>query len=144
MTATKLALLLDECVTEPLANAIKNGSGTISVEHIDSSHQLWKKSDEMVMEYATNTGRIVVTTDERLDESRFPICTHPGIIIIKSGNRHAFSRRHIFKKFMLSGHRQQAKHAVTRLKSSGSFIKRLRPDSDTRLHEIPLDIRVSP
>jgi predicted nuclease of predicted toxin-antitoxin system len=135
---TKLALLLDECVQTHLAEEIGRCPGVSGVERIDDSHELGNCStpDTRVMAHAVKTGRILVTVESRLNEERFPICTHPGIIVI-SGS-HALQKGALFSRFMRSGERKHAKHAVTYLRASGSIIRMRHEDGSTK--DIPLDI----
>lgn len=114
---TKLRLLLDECVQAPLAVQIQACPGILSTEHVNAGHVLGNSSttDEAIMEYATKENRVVVTVEGRFDESRFPICTHPGIIVLKAPGRHEAEKAAMFRRFMQSGHRAKCRHAITAL-----------------------------
>lgn len=127
---TKLALLIDECVPRHMAEAIAQCSGVSSAEHITNAHHLGNcgTPDERVIEYANQTKRIVVTVETRMNEDSFAICTNPGIIVIHSTSGHGFSKSELFAKFMRSGDRKHARHAVTHLRVNGSTIKRRNED----------------
>jgi predicted nuclease of predicted toxin-antitoxin system len=133
-------LLLDECTQEPLAEAIKQCSGILSVEAITADHPLGNRStsDKELVDYATAQKRILVTTEGRLNEKKFEICSHPGIIVIQATNRHESIKANIFVKFMRSGYRHNSKHAVTYLRLKGSLI-RYRGD-DGLIRELPVRI----
>lgn len=84
-----------------------------SVEYVRDL-SLRSDDDEAVVGYAKRTNRIVVTTEMDMNEKRFRICTHPGIIVI-GGNRHETIQSGSFRQFMKSGMRKAANHAVTYL-----------------------------
>lgn len=107
---TNLKLLLDECVTNPLAEMLKALPGTqkvVAVRDLMNS-----ATDVQVVAYAKSVDMIVVTTETAMNERQFKICTHPGIIVLCGKNRHEEVMATSFKKFMLSGHRKKASHAV--------------------------------
>lgn len=124
--STKLRLLLDECVPAPLVMEIENCSGILNVEVIDANHFLGncKASDESIVAYATSDNRILVTTEARLNEKKFRVCTHSGIIVIRAAQRHEMDKAKLFSRFMKSGHRGKCVHAVTKLKvESGTRVE---------------------
>lgn len=125
---TNLRILLDEAITNPLAEMIKGCSSAINVEYIRDIESMKSTSDEGVVSYATRQDRIVVTTETGINHKKFKICTHPGIIVL-CGPRHETIHAEVFQKFLLSGERVKAKHAVTfisqkeaRIKTANSFV----------------------
>jgi hypothetical protein len=79
--------------------------------------------DPAVIAYAKEHNRIVVTTETGMNHKSFPICTHPGIIVLAGKRRHESFHAGIFKRFLLSGRRQDSQDAVTFLSSEGARIK---------------------
>lgn len=75
------------------------------------------------MEVAKQERRILVTTDRGLNERAFPICTHPGIIMLRFSCRHEPAAQRVFRKFLLSGLRKHAKDSVTYLSETEATIK---------------------
>jgi predicted nuclease of predicted toxin-antitoxin system len=136
--STKLRLLLDECVPPVIAAEIKSCSGILSVKSITAEHFLGNKKtpDEAVVDYARQVRRVVVTTETRLNEKKYTICTHPGIIVINATNRHELEKAKLFTRFMKSGHRAASKHAVTKLRVENSVRVEMAPDGTIR--EIPI------
>ena len=128
---TKLKLLVDECVPGPLVDGIRTCSGLRNVEIIDANHQLGNKStpDDEVVAYAKKTGRIVLTVEGRLNEKRFPVCSHPGIIVIKATCMPKIDRVEQFRSFMKSGHRKKCLHAVTKFQSQNEAVIIARDES---------------
>ena len=124
---TKLRLLLDECVTDPLAKALGDCSSALNLEYV-RENGMGSAEDADVMRYATREDRIVVTTETGINHKKFKICTHPGIIILSGKRRHESIQADIFKKFLLSGHRSKANHAVTFLSHEGARIKTGEPE----------------
>ena len=110
--STNLRLLLDEAVTDVLAKLISESSAAINVECV--RHLSIKgTSDDGVMKYALQESRIVVTTETGMNHKTFPVCTHPGIIVISGKRRHESIHAGMFRRFLLSGHRKEAQDAVT-------------------------------
>lgn len=111
---------MDKIVAE-----IQSSPGTLSVEAITREHPLANKgtTDDEVVAYATHERRILVTTEGRLDEKKFTVCTHSGNIVIGAGKRYEFERAKLFTRFMQSGHRSAAKHAVTKLRFGRECIR---------------------
>ena len=72
--------------------------------------------DEALIDYAREKNRILVTTESRLNEQRFQICTHPGIIVVQATKRHDALKSKMFKDLVLSGVRSRCNHAVTYLR----------------------------
>lgn len=118
---TKLRLLLDEQVPRQLAAALQRASKLDVVCVRDTAVR--GQDDQAVINYARNERRIVVTADLGISENSFPICTHPGIIILRSRQQHVAIREKLFQRFIRSGHRKHAKDAVTRLTHDEAQIK---------------------
>jgi predicted nuclease of predicted toxin-antitoxin system len=79
------------------------------------------KDDEMVMAFANKENRIVFTVERKFKE--FPVCTHPGIIILTVRERHESIRQRIFARFMRSGFRKHTKDNLTRLSTDQAEIE---------------------
>jgi hypothetical protein len=73
--------------------------------------------------YAKEHRRIVLTTETGMNHRSFPVCTHPGIIVLAGGHRHESIHAGNFQKFLLSGRRQEAQDAVTFISESDVRIK---------------------
>jgi predicted nuclease of predicted toxin-antitoxin system len=130
---TNLRLLLDECVTDPLAKMITECSSALNIEYIRDIG-MCGADDAQVITYATKVGRIVVTTETGINHRKFKICTHPGIIVLGGKRRHETIHAEAFKKFLLSGYRKDANHAVTFLSETEVRIKTTsEPDMIIRL-----------
>ena len=125
---TNLRLLLDECVTNPLAEMLKGLSSALNVEYLRDLG-LSGIEDHDVMQLAIQKNRIVVTTETGLNHKKFKICRHPGIIVIGGRHRHETAQANAFRKFMLSGHRSKTNHAVTFLSETEARIKTSNDDS---------------
>ena len=112
--ATKLRLLLDECLSGPLAEQIKQHR-SLNVEHVNDT-PLGNQStpDTAIVDYARKTNRIVVTPEQGIDEKKFIICTHPGIVVFRATKRHSHHLR-MFRDLMASGQRIKCRHAFTYL-----------------------------
>lgn len=131
--STNLKILLDEAITNVLADEIRRSSSAINVEYMRELPIKGAKDPE-VMEYAKASNRIVVTTETGLNDKTFPVCTHPGIIVLKGRRRHESFHAGIFRRFLLSGKRTLARDAVTHISEKSMRIK-----SHTEELEIPLD-----
>jgi len=119
LPTTSLRLLLDECVDRTLKDDIKALGRSLRVECVGELPFANKGcSDEDVVKYAKDNNRIVVTTESRFSEKQFPICTHPGIIVIKAITHHSSWKSRMFRDLAQSGMRTQCNHAVTYLRLS--------------------------
>jgi predicted nuclease of predicted toxin-antitoxin system len=119
---TKLRAIIDEAVPDPLAREIQQMSGidAICVREVSA---VKGRSDKDVMDYASEQRRIVVTTETAFNERAFPICTHPGIIVISTKSRHESIQQGVFKEFLGSGHRKYAKDSVTYVRQDEALVK---------------------
>lgn len=124
---TNLRLLLDESVTDVLAEQIQSIASGHNIEYCRDL-PIKGAADSLVVDYARKNNRIVITTETAMNQRQFPICTHPGIIVIAGKRRHESIHAGIFKKFLLSGHRVEARDAVTFLSDSEMRIKNHRGD----------------
>jgi len=122
-----LRLLLDECVQAELAEAIRKHKA-IDAFWVNESEGLSSSSDEELMALARLQNRIFVTVENRIDDKRFRICTHPGIIVFRAKRQHDAVRSNIFRLFMLSGQRARSKKAVTYLRIDGVTFRERRKD----------------
>lgn len=109
-------------MTNPLAEMLKQMSSALSVEYLRDL-QLTGIEDTEVVRLANQKNRIVVTTETGLNHKKFKICRHPGIIVFAGRRRHEQSQAESFRRFLLSGHREEAKHAVTFLSEHEVRIK---------------------
>lgn len=119
---TNLRLLLDESVTDPLAELIAKVSA-LNVEYVREITHVKGRADRVVVDYARESNRIVVTTETGMNEHSFPVCTHPGIIILAGKHRHESIQGGLFQRFLLSGHRKLAKDCVTTISEGEATIK---------------------
>jgi len=119
LLSTNLRILLDESVTDVLAQQFK----AMPALNVEYCRELAIKgvSDPEVIAYAKKHRRITVTTETAMDHRSFPVCTHPGIIVMAGNNRHEAIHAENFKRFLLSGHRKKTRDAVSFL--SGSAIR---------------------
>lgn len=118
--STDLKLLIDEAVPDPLAHAIQKIPAIRSLYARDVP-EVAGKDDEIVMAFATKENRIVFTTERKFKQ--FPVCTHPGIIILTVRERHESIRRHIFARFTRSGYRKHTKDNLTLLSTNQAEMK---------------------
>jgi predicted nuclease of predicted toxin-antitoxin system len=130
--STNLRLLLDEAVTDTLARLIRESSSAINVEYVRDL-PIRGASDVAVMDYARKESRIVVTTETGMNHKSFPVCKHPGIIVLAGRRRHESIHAGIFERFLRSGHRKAAEDAVTFLSESEIRIKSHSGDTTFRL-----------
>jgi predicted nuclease of predicted toxin-antitoxin system len=121
---------LDECVTDPLAKALGDSSSALNIEYIRNIGMA-SAEDAEVIRYAKKENRIVVTTETGINHKKFKICTHPGIIVLGGKHRHETIHAEVFQKFLLSGHRKEAHHAVTFLSQKEARIKTGETTPDT-------------
>jgi len=110
--STNLRLLLDEAITDPLARLIRESSSAINVEYMREL-PIRGATDHRVIEYALQESRIVVTTETGMNHKTFPVCSHAGIIVITGKSRHESFQADLFRRFLLSGRRQEAKDSIT-------------------------------
>lgn len=108
--STNLRLLIDADIELEVVRQLQEISA-LNIEHALSLEHL--KTDEEVMKYAKDQGRIVLTLDRDFKKTAFPICTHPGIIRFTCRNKHSSELVAAFKSFVQCGHRVDAKHAIT-------------------------------
>ena len=135
--STNLRLLLDECLQGELAEEIKTWK-KLHAEWVCDIPSLRGRSvpDEELMRHAQERKSILVTVEGRLNERRFEICTHHGIVVFKATKRHESIKAQIFKKLMLCGERKLCKHGVTYLRSEEIVFRRKGDDGrlfDTRI-----------
>lgn len=138
--STKIPLLIDECVPAPLSAKIAASSGISSFEAITADHPLGNRGtpDHVLVRYATEGGKILVTVEGRLDEKLYRIRTHSGIIVIKATKRHEVEQANLFRRFMRSGYRGGSRHSVTKLRLEGSERLELGPTGIVRKVPLPL------
>lgn len=119
---TNLRLLLDEAITDVLADVIRTSSSAINVEYVRELH-IRGRSDEEVIQYAKSHRQIVVTTETGMDHRRFPVCTHSGILVLAGSRRHETAQGEAFRRFLLSGYRIKARDSITHITESEARIK---------------------
>jgi predicted nuclease of predicted toxin-antitoxin system len=112
----------------------KSAFNAVCVRKIAS---LKNQDDDVVMAYAKDESRIVLAIDTDFNRSNYPICTHPGIIRIDTRSKHFEVITEAIRKFILSGHRALADHAITYITQTGIRIERKAtcPDSADGLME---------
>lgn len=128
---SNLRLLLDEAVTDPLAEMIRSASSALNVQYVRELPEIAGTEDKNVINYATKDNRIVLTTETGINHKKFKICTHPGIIVLGGKHRHEAIHAKAFHKFLLSGRRQEANHAVTFITEKQARIKKSETEPDT-------------
>jgi predicted nuclease of predicted toxin-antitoxin system len=109
---TKLRLLIDESIEDPLAD-FACGISAFNAACVRDLQDLRGKSDRDVMIRAQAEDRIVLTLDAGFNKSNYPICRHEGIIRIGSACKRVSMMADSIGKFSLCGHRSAAKHSIT-------------------------------
>ena len=127
---SNLRLLLDEAVTDPLAEMIKESSSALNIQYVRDLPDVAGTEDKNVVAYAKRENRIVLTTETGINHKKFKICTHPGIIVLGGKHRHEMIHAKAFQRFLLSGYRQKANHAVTFVSEKQARIKTSETDPD--------------
>ena len=127
---TDLRLLLDECLQAELAKEIKKW-GALDTQWVNETKMLLSASDDELMDVARADNRILVTIENRINEKKYRLCTHPGIIVFKAKAQHDVVKAKLFKRFMLSGQRARARKAVTYLKMDSVTFKEMGKDGKT-------------
>jgi predicted nuclease of predicted toxin-antitoxin system len=115
-----LRLLIDEAVPDPLARAIQKISAIRSLYARDLL-EVAGKDDQTIMSFAVRENRIIFTIERKFKE--FPVCTHPGIIILTVRERHESIRQRVVAKFMRSGFRKHTKDNLTTLSTNQAEIE---------------------
>src|SRR6266700_3884291 len=122
LLTTKLRILIDAAVTNPLAKQLMKAS-CLNAVYVREIPHLTSATDSALMEHAKEEKRILVTTETGINEKSFKICSHPGIIIFATRDRHESIQAKLFQKFLLSGFRKHTKDAVTYLTSKNAIVK---------------------
>jgi len=117
-----LRVLIDAAVTDPLADELMEAS-CLKAEYARDIPGLCEAPDEGIMQYAKQENRIVITTETGFNERAFPICSHPGIIILALRDRHEAIGARIFQRFLLSGFRKYTKDSVTYLSEEKAVVR---------------------
>jgi predicted nuclease of predicted toxin-antitoxin system len=115
-------VLIDAAVTDPLAEELMKAS-CLRAEYARDNPDLCDATDEAIMQYAKQEDRVVITTETGFTERAFPICSHPGIIVLALRERHEAIGAKIFQKFLLSGYRKYTKDALTHLYSDKAVVR---------------------
>ncbi len=95
---------------------------SLNAEYARKMPTLKGHEDQVLMRYADETKRIMVTAEFGINEKTFPICTHPGIIVFAGRSRHRDINARIFQRFLKSGNRRRAHHAVVYLSQNQARI----------------------
>src|SRR5260370_18787601 len=135
LLTTNLRVLIDEAVTDPLARELMKAS-CLNALYVRDIPTLVEASDEAVMEFAKEDDGILITTETGINERAFKICSHPGIIIFATRDRHESIQAKVFQQFLLSGFRKHTKDAVTYLTSKNALVK---SHEGEKTYEIPSD-----
>jgi len=117
-----LRVLIDAAVTDPLAEELMKAS-CLKSEYARDIPDLCDAPDDGIMEYAKRENRIVITTETAINERTFPICSHPGIIVLALRERHEAIGARIFQRFLLSGLRKHARDSVTYLSKGKAVVR---------------------
>jgi predicted nuclease of predicted toxin-antitoxin system len=119
---TKLKLLVDESVDDPVADSISKmpAFNAIFVRELDA---LRGKSDKAVMAHAQEQERIVLTMDDGFNRNNYPVCRHHGIIRIKTKCKHSMIVTEAIQKFVRCGRRVLARHAITDISQGKATIE---------------------
>ena len=118
---TTIRILIDEDIGDPTAEKLLALPG-VSGLFVRQIANLCGHPDEEVWDYAQAEDRIVVSLDDGFNRFNYPVCTHKGIIRFKT-RKYDGDRIEAFKRFLLSGHRVQAKDAITYLYDRGFKIE---------------------
>jgi predicted nuclease of predicted toxin-antitoxin system len=110
-----LKVLIDEQIPDDLAARLSDHP-SLHAEYVRHMPHLKGREDKVLMDYARESGRILITAESGINEKNYPICTHPGIIIFSGRQRHQDLYTDIFQRFMRSGHRKHASHHVLYLR----------------------------
>ena len=119
---TKLRLLVDESIEDPLADAV-SAIAAFNVACVRDMPDLRGKSDREVMNRARAEERIVLTTDHGFNKVNYPICRHKGIIRISTRCKHSSVMAESVRKFAQCGRRSAARHAITVINQEGCVIE---------------------
>ena len=119
---TRLRLLIDESIEDPLADAV-SAMAAFNVICVRDMPDLRGGSDKAVMNRATVENRIVLTTDHGFNKSNYPICRHEGIIRISTQCKHSSVMAELVRKFAQCGSRSAARHAITVINQEGCVIE---------------------
>ena len=118
--STDLRLLIDEDVPAPLARGIISMSSVKAVYVLDIP-SLVGCHDDAVIAFAEEERRVTLTLERAF--KRYKVCTHQGIIVLASRERHEVLQEEIFRRFILSGYRQLTKNSFTRLTHNEAAIR---------------------
>jgi hypothetical protein len=113
VSSTKLRLLLDESVTDPLARRILRISP--SAVYVRDSAAMKGKEDEKIAEYANKDGRIIVAIDSDYKE----LYVREGVIKMTAGRSDEDCLFAIFRAFWQSGHRRKSRKRRAYLTNDG-------------------------
>ena len=130
---TKLRLLIDESVEDPVADVVSRMSAfnAMCVRDLPS---LKGGSDRAVMDYAQKDDRIVLTIDAHFNKTNYPICRHEGIIRISARCRTGSMVADSIRKFAQCGHRSEAKHSITLINQDSCTIETI---AEVTTHRFP-------
>lgn len=118
--STDLRILIDEHVPEPLARSIM-AMPSVRAAYVLDTPELIGCDDDSIITYAEKEKRVTVTMERSFQ--KYKVCTHQGIIVLTSRERHAEVQEEVFERFLLSGYRKYVKNAFTRLSQSEATIK---------------------
>ena len=122
MASTKLRLLLEASVRDPLARQIQQLVAGVS--YVRDIPVLRDAADDTIYQHAQMENRVIVDLDGDFNETRYPPGPeNPGIIRFSSSRQHDYALLEIFKTFWTCGIRQHCKHSVTYLTLKGVRIR---------------------
>ncbi len=119
---TKLRLLIDESVEDPVADVV-SAMSAFNAMCVRDLPGLRGASDRDVMGFAQKDDRIVLTIDAHFNKSNYPICRHEGIIRISARCKTSSMMEDSIRKFAQCGHRSAAKHSITLINQEGCMIE---------------------
>ena len=113
MRSTKLRLLLDESITNPIAEGILKLSRSAS--YVRANALLKGKDDPAIAEEANRERRIIVALDSDYEDLE----VKEGVIKLNADRVDEACLVKIFRAFWLSGHRAESKSRRTYLTNEG-------------------------
>jgi predicted nuclease of predicted toxin-antitoxin system len=119
---TKLKVLLDEAITDILANVIQDYSSLLSVKYVREMPAFKGTNDPPLLKYADEEDRVLITVDTDFNHRDFPPCTHKGIIRITTRNKHEAIQGGVLRRFLQSGHRVEVRNCVAYVSDGQAII----------------------
>ncbi|MEK6405433.1 MAG: DUF5615 family PIN-like protein [Acidobacteriota bacterium] len=114
--ANDLKVMVDETFGKPVADALNNDIASIKAKTtFECGFRQGAKDSELIRE-TRQSKRVLLTFDRNtINETRYPPCSHGGIIIVKDPHWTATTIVQEMKALTRSGRRKLARHGVTHL-----------------------------